>query len=547
VRNRLLGTWVVTSWVVVSLLVAGAAAAEVVVDWNNVALNAIRTDRTSPPKASRALAMVHVAVFNAVTRLTGETFDYYPSHVLGVCDENCPTLPTAGSPEAATAAAAHRVLVALFPAQQATFDAQLATSLAAIPDGQAKTDGITVGVQMADVILAARSEDHAGDVVAAEFPDGAGWWEPTPPAFAPALLPNWPRVTPWALHSGSQLRPPAPPAPNTGEHAHAFQEVQLLGKSNSAVRTPEQTQIALFWADGAGTVTPPGHWNVIAQGLAADHQLSLLQRARLFALLNIATADAAIVSWDAKYTYSLWRPVTGIQGAGEDGNPATQPDPTWLPLISTPPFPSYTSGHSTFSGAASRVLANFFGSDDVSFSTTSDSLPGVTRSFTSFSQAADEAGQSRIYAGIHWQYDNQAGLASGRDLGDLVSFSQLSPVVAPGTCTSDATTLCLNDGRFKVQAHWSTGTSSGAASVVSESGDSGQMYFFNPDNTELTVKVLDACGVNDRYWVFASGLTNVEVLITVTDTHAGRVRQYFNPRGRAFAPVQDVGAFATCP
>ncbi|HET9767783.1 MAG TPA: phosphatase PAP2 family protein [Thermoanaerobaculia bacterium] len=530
-RSRLLAVYVA-----VSLLAAGAATAEVVVDWNNVTLNAIRTDKTPPPKASRALAMVHVAVFDAVDGILG---GYSPYHVTDAA-------PPGASPEAATVAAAHKVLVALYPAQQATFDAARATSLAAIPDGAAKTSGIAWGETVAAEILALRSGDHSGDASAYEAPAGAGWWAPTPPAFAPPLLPNWPTVTPWALHHGSQLRPPAPPAPNTGDYTHSFDEVQLLGKSDSTVRSAEQTQIALFWADGSGTATPPGHWNVIAQGLAAQHQLSLLQRARLFALLNIATADAAVVSWDAKYVYGNWRPVTGIQHAGEDGNPATRPDPTWLPLISTPPFPSYTSGHSTFSGAASRVLANFFGGDAASFSTTSDGLPGVTRSYTSFSQAAEEAGQSRIYGGIHWQYDNQGGLASGRDLGDLVSFSQLAAVVAPGTCVPDATTLCLG-GRFEVQARWSTGTSSGAASVVSQSGDSGQLYFFDPGNVELTVKVLDACDVYDRYWVFASGLTNVEVLITVTDTQAGRVRQYFNPRGRAFAPVQDVGAFATCP
>jgi len=531
-RSHLLGVWVV-----VSLFVAAAASAEVVVDWNNVTLNAIRTDKTPPPRAARALAMVHVSIFDAVDGLLGGYTPYYVTA----------SAPPGASPEAAAVAAAHAALVALYPAQQATFDAARTTSLAAIPDGAAKTSGIAWGENVAGQILALRSADHSGDAPAYEAPSGASWWLPTPPAFAVALLPNWPQVTPWALHSGSQLRPPAPPAPNSGEHTVAFNEVQLLGKVDSAVRTAQQTQIALFWADGSGTVTPPGHWNVIAQGLAAQYQLSLSERARLFALLNIATADAAIVSWDAKYAYGNWRPVTGIQHAGEDGNPDTRPDPTWLPLLSTPPFPSYSSGHSTFSAASSRVLADFFGTDAVSFSTTSDSLPGVTRNFTSFSQAAAEAGQSRIYGGIHWQYDNQAGLATGRELGDLVFFTQLSRVFAPSVCHADAGTLCLNGGRFQVEASWSTGTSSGTASVVSQAGDSGQLYFFDPDNTELTVKVLDACGVNDRYWVFASGLTNVEVLVTVTDTATGRVRQYFNPRGKAFAPVQDVSAFATCP
>jgi hypothetical protein len=182
-----------------------------------------------------------------------------------------------------------------------------------------------------------------------------------------------------------------------------------------------------------------------------------------------------------------------------------------------------------------------------SFSTTSDALPGVTRSFDSFSAAAEEAGQSRIYGGIHWQYDNQLGLSTGRTLAEHVFFQFLTPVGSPGTCTANATTLCLGDDRFKVQATWNTGTSSGAARVSGESGDSGQLYFFEPGNVELTIKILNACAYNDRFWVFASGLTDVQVLVTVTDTQTGRIRQYFNPQKKAFPPVQDVSAFATCP
>ena len=532
-RSRLLAVCVA-----VSLLAAGAAAAEVVVDWNNVALNAIRTDRTSPPKASRALAMVHVAVFDAVDGIVG---GYTPYHVTDAA-------PVGASPEAAAVAAAHNVLVALYPAQQATFDAARATSLAAIPDGSAKTSGIGWGEAVAAEILALRSGDHSGDASAYEAPVGASWWLPTPPAFAPPLLPNWPTVTPWALHHGSQLRPPAPPAPNTGEHTLAFEEVELLGKSDSAVRTAEQTQIALFWADGSGTVTPPGHWNVIAQGLAAQHQLSLLQRARLFALLNIAVADAAIVSWDTKYAYSYWRPVTGIQHAGEDGNPATRPDPTWLPLLATPPFPSYSSGHSTFSAASSRVLAQLLRRRRRLV------LHHLGRPAGRDAQlhqllAGGRGGRPEPHLRRHPLAVRQPGGAQRAAATSATSSPSPSsrrwwrraPArrMRPRSASTTAASRCRRAG--------APTRSSGPASVVSQTGDSGQLYFFDPDNTELTVKVLDACGVNDRYWVFASGLTNVEVLITVTDTQAGRVRQYFNPRGRAFAPVQDISAFATCP
>ena len=516
---------------------AGQARADVVIDWDNVLLDAIRVDRTSPPKASRAMAAVHVAVFDAVNGILG---GYTPYHVTD-------SAPAGASAEAAAAAAAHKVLVALFPAQQATFDAALTTSLAAIPDGAAKTAGISWGESVATQILTLRANDHASDIVSYSAPTGGFWWIPTPPAFAPALLPNWPIVTPWCMTSGSQFRLGPPPSPGSSAYTASFREVQLLGRKDSALRTADQTQIALFWADGAGTATPPGHWLVIAQGVSQERHLSLAENARLFALLSLTVADAAIVSWDHKYYFSNWRPVTGIQHADTDGNPDTHADPGWESLIATPPFPSYTSGHSTFSGSSARLLELFFGTDAVSFTTTSDGLPNVERSFTSFSQAAEEAGQSRIYGGIHWQYDNQVGLASGRSLAEEVFFGFLTPVSQPGTCTANATTLCLEGGRFKVQAQWNTGTSSGPANIVSQTGNSGQLYFFDPDNTELTVKVLNACDFNDRFWVFASGLTNVEVRITVTDTETGRIRQYFNPKGKAFAPVQDVSAFATCP
>ncbi|HEX5720397.1 MAG TPA: chemotaxis protein CheB, partial [Thermoanaerobaculia bacterium] len=340
--------------VCVALLLGAAAPgrADVVLDWNNVTLNAIRVDKTSPPKASRALALVHVAIFDAINSGSGGQYEHY---IVAPVQFFAPI-----SVEAAAAAAAHAVLVELFPAQKATFDAALVTSLAAIPDGPEETSGISWGESVAKQILGARSEDGSGDVVAYEAPTGANWWAPTPPAFAPALLPGWGLVTPWAMTSGSQFRLGPPPTPISPEYTAAFQEVERLGRSNSAVRTADQTQIALFWADGAGTATPPGHWHVIAQGIAQEEHLELLENARLFALLAIAGADAAIVSWDHKFTYNNWRPVTGIQHADIDGNPATTADPTWTSLIATPPFPSYTSGHSTFSSASARLLALFF-------------------------------------------------------------------------------------------------------------------------------------------------------------------------------------------
>jgi hypothetical protein len=512
---------------------AGAARADVVSDWNEVLLDAVRFDKTAPPRASRIMACVHVSIFDALNGVLG---GYSPYHLTE-------SAPAGAAPAAAAAAAAHRALSVLYPAQQATFDAALAASLAEIPDGTAEQNGVDWGRAVADQILALRGDDGSDTVVDYTYPTGSGWWTTTPPGFAPAVLPNWPQVTPWAMTSGSQFRLAAPPTPNSAEYVNAFLEVKRLGSAGSKFRTADQSEIALFWADGPGTATPPGHWLVIAQHIAEDHGLSLLEKARLFALLGITVADAAIVSWDHKYAYHHWRPVTGIQNADDDGNPATITDAAWTSFIATPPFPAYTSGHSTFSGSSARILELFFGTDQIAFSDGSDALPGVQRSFTSLSQAAEEAGQSRIYGGIHWQYDNQVALTSGRALGDHVFFTQLSPLAEPAFCDPGTTTLCLDEGRFKVEAHWMTGTASGAGQAVADTADSGRFWFFDDDNTELVVKTVDGCAVNGRFWIFASGLTDVEALVTVTDTTNGRTRRYFNRRGKAFAPVQDTAAF----
>lgn len=513
---------------------AGPARADVITDWNEILLGAVRVDKTSPPRASRAMAIMNVAIYDAVNGLVG---GYTP--MLYAAEA-----PAGALPEVAAAAAARKVLVTLFPAQTPAFDAAFNAFYNSIPNSQAKSDGATWGLVVGDRILARRADDHSGDTVDYFVPTGGSWWAPTAPAFASPLLPNWPQVTPWTLTSGSQLRVGPPPAPGSAEYTKAFIEVRRLGRVNSPVRTADQTQIALFWADGAGTATPPGHWIQIAIGLSEEKHLTLIENARLFALLGITLGDAAVVCWDIKYQYNLWRPITGIQNAEIDGNPNTAADKTWTPLIATPPFPSYTSGHSTFSGGASKLLELFFGTDAVAFSTTSDALPGVTRTFTSLSQAAEEAGQSRIYGGIHWQFDNQAGLANGRALAEHAFYNFLTPVQAPSTCVANATTLCLNGGRFKVQATWRHGTSKGQAQAVPQTADTGQFFFFNEENIELVVKALDGCLVNQKHWIYASGLTDVEVLLTVTDTHTGHSRQYFNAEGTTFAPVADTSAFA---
>jgi membrane-associated phospholipid phosphatase len=229
------------------------------------------------------------------------------------------------------------------------------------------------------------------------------------------------------MTSAGQFPPADPPPLTSREYAAGFNEVKALGGRDSAARTADQTVIAWFWNDAEGTATPVGHWNRIAQVVARDRGLGLADNARLFALLNITLADAGILCWECKFRYSYWRPVTAIREADRDGNPATDPDPTWISLLTTPNFPSYTSGHSSFSGAAATALALFFGTDEVRFRVGSDGLPGVVRGFPGFWAAAEEAGRSRIYGGIHYDFDNREGLASGNALAAYVAGNFLLP------------------------------------------------------------------------------------------------------------------------
>lgn len=394
-----------------------AAPADVVTDWNTAALSAIRNNRTAPPRSARALAMMHVAMCDAVNCIS-RTYEAYVVHS---------AVPASASQEAAANAAAHRVLRALFPTDAPAFDALHAANLDAIPNGPQKNSGEAWGECVGDQILAWRANDGADAMVPPPAGTGPGSWVPTPPGFAPYLLPQWALVTPFAMTSSSQFRPPGPPALDSAEWAAHYNEVKALGAAVGSARTPEQTEIALFWADGAGTETPPGHWNHIAQDVAAARGNTVEQNVRLFALLNMALADAAICAWDAKYTFNFWRPVTAIRAGDTDGNPATEPDPAWSSLIATPPFPDYVSGHSTFSGAAATVLAMFYGTDDIAFTTGSDFLPGVLRSFNSFSAAALEAADSRLYGGIHFRSANEDGLVSGGALGEWTFRQYLQP------------------------------------------------------------------------------------------------------------------------
>ncbi len=388
-----------------------SARPDLVLKWNEVALASIRAERTPPPLAARNLAILHIAIYDAVNTIERT---HQPLLVSAV-----PQGPS--DPEAAAAGAAHRALVALYPKQREQLDAILVRCLSELPGGAARDGGAELGRFVADRVLTWRRQDVAANLGRYQVRSGIGLWQPTPPAFQAPLLPDWGNVEPFVIKPGTQVRPPGPPPLASAAYAAAFNEVKALGGKQSRERTEEQTQIAHFWADNAGTSTPPGHWNLIAQDVARQQGTSLTENARLFALLNISLADAGILCWVIKFSYDFWRPVTAIQQADADNNPDTAPDPDWLPLLDTPPFPSYTSGHSTFSGAAAAVLATVFARDDIRFSSTSEGLPGVRRSYSGFWAAAEEAGMSRIYGGIHYQFDNTDGLAVGRALGQYVT------------------------------------------------------------------------------------------------------------------------------
>jgi hypothetical protein len=397
--------------------------ADVVIDWNVIATNAAFAAGKNALEQSRIYAMTHAAIHDALNAIDRR----FKTYALDRRAE-----PNA-SPEAAVAAAAHGVLVAQLPTQQATLDAAYAASLAGIADGPAKTNGVAIGQAAAAAILALRSVDGSTAPMPYTPRNEPGAYQLTPPNFAPAVLPGWGSVTPFALRSGAQFRP-APPKfldLTSAEYAADYNEVKAVGELNSATRTAEQSEIARFWYEGS-----PNGWNRIARVVAAQRGLDPWRNARLFGLLNFAMADGFIAGFDGKYFYDFWRPVTAIRAGATDNNPATVADPAWATFLVTPAAPDYPSTHSVLGAAAAETLARFFGADAISFTATSGApFPGITRSYTSFSQAARENADSRVYAGIHFRSACRDGLIQGTRVGRYVFEHALRP----------AFDICLQD------------------------------------------------------------------------------------------------------
>lgn len=411
--------------------------------WNDVLLDVVRQVGGPPGPIARGGAMMHGAVYDAVNSIV-PTHEPYLLRV--------ETNPTA-SVEAAIAHAAHDTLAAAFPATTIDLAGALASALAALPaagSGAQISAGKAVGKAVAHAMIQARSGDGAD--VNTPYVNGTqpGDWRPTQPLpDGAAATPNWPSVKPFCMVSGLQFRAPRPGGYlsktamlQSGEYAAQFNEVKELGEATSAARTSEQTEIALFWAnDLDGTSKPPGQLFEITKTVSGQKGLDVVENARLLALVALAMGDAAICAWDAKYStdLDLWRPETAIRLANQDGNPATSADPGWEPLSQdtgtgdrfSPPFPAYVSGHATFAAAHAAIMRRYLGTDNVTFTATSEdpNLPsGVTRTFNSFTEAARENARSRVYLGVHFQWDGDHGFLSGNALGEYVYATRLRPL-----------------------------------------------------------------------------------------------------------------------
>jgi PAP2 superfamily len=428
---------IVTGWAVLTLAVSSSAAASspdpssgevgrewtgaVIRDWNDIARSQLFGN---PLRLARILAIMHAAQHDAVNGAQPR----YQTYVSTLRD------PRADA-EAAAAAAAHEVLVAFFPVNQAALDDRLAESLSTVPDGDAEDVGVMLGRAVGDAVLEARANDGFATPDPFNPTPGPGVWEPTPPTFASMLEAQFQNVTPFTIHDRGQFLPDPSPSLTTDDYAHDYNEVKLIGRDTSPARTPDQTHLAHFWAEPS-----PSGWSRIGNLVSARYGYDLHDTARLQALLNMAMADGFIVGWYQKRLFAFWRPVTAIHEADTDGNPSTEPDAAWLPLRPTPPLPDYPSTHSVLGGVAAEILRRFTGTDVFPFCMVSTTAvpAGTQRCWTSFTQAELENAESRVLVGFHFRFAIETGDKVGRKIGEFAARHALQPLRRH--CTSPAET-----------------------------------------------------------------------------------------------------------
>ena len=396
-------------WLTFGFLVASSVQADAVLDWNEVALGEVTANGQLPPDGARTMAMVHVAVFDAVNAIDRR---YEPVAL----NE---TGPADASADAAVASASYTVLKGLFPAREPALAKLYAAALARVPDGPAKQAGIELGHRAATACLTQRAGDGTGAPNRYAPQTSAGVYVPT----SLPIASEWPEVKPWAMRSPAELRPAPPPMLTSDVGARDFGEVKRLGAKDSKERSAAQTETALFWS-----ITGPASWNPVVRSLASSQPLSTVERARLFALANVAAMDSFVAVFDAKYEYAFWRPITAIRRAATDGNDATEAAPLWLPLLETPLHPEYPCAHCISSAAVGAVLEALFGAGEVPvISMTSAAVPGVVHRWTRISDYVDEVSDARIFAGVHYRNSADVGKAMGRSIARQTVASLMRP------------------------------------------------------------------------------------------------------------------------
>jgi hypothetical protein len=372
----------------------------VISDWNEIAVGALVGDTTTQPiEDILYMGFVQAAVYNAVVGIEGR-YEPYRFHAHA---------PRGASAQAAAIAAAHKVLVTYVPAAQADLDARYAASLAQIPDGTAKTQGTAFGTRAADSLIELRAHDGRNAPIVFTQPPAPGVWRPTPPPLLPMSAPWLGFVTPLLVHSATQFAPPAPPALASARYTRDFAEVKALGSVNSTERTPAQTSTAQFFSGN-----PLPQYNTALRDQVTVRHLDIVGAARMFAAIDMSVADAEISVWRAKYSYGLWRPITAINLADTDGNPATSADTTWAPMITTPPYPEYPSGYNAFNSTVAHGLKELFETRHLQLTLTSTAVPGAQRHYDCAGSLLQDVVDARVWEGIHFRTADTTAREIGR-------------------------------------------------------------------------------------------------------------------------------------